>query len=496
MFMAVANFGVRPLSVLASIFLLRLLNPEDFGTVALAMILFNTANLFTDLGMQTTIVQTRDDLKKVTFYAFVVVNVASLLFYLLVFIFAPQLATLLGGDADLVPILRWLGIIIVLDGLWIIPEAVIRRDLDFKPLAYNRLLVELLSGIVAVVLAYLGFGIYALVFSTISAEAIRVIYLWWAAPRGWLKPARYDHEIGRHMFSYAVPTTTSGIMRYFSQHTDDWIVGRQLGTTALGYYSKAYDITSRLTYMFSNLVFGNILLPSYAKIQDDLKRLERAYLKSTTLVLLTMIPVSVGLAILADLIVPVLFGEKWLPMVVTWQIFSLYALTRPISANSSPLFQAVGKPGYNLQATIVVLVIMIPLVFLLIGPYGINGAAIAVSTAYFIAMLFNVWQVNRILPGSALRTLTTNLSLAPAGLVMGLVVYLAEDPIIELFGGQNWASLLVLVAIGAVVYISLAFLLQRPLFVELYQLAGEALGLHKRFPRFFQPRARKQINTP
>lgn len=493
--MAAATIGARPISLVFSIFLLRLLSPDDFGTVALAMILFNTANLFTDVGMTSAIIQTKDDIHKVTFYAFTIANSASLVFYVVVFIFAGPIAQLLGGDESLVPILRLLGIIVVLDGIWTIPEALLRRNLEFKKLAVTKVAIDIVSGATAVALAFMGFGVYSIVIGTIMSETIRVIMYSIQAPKGWLRPYAFEREPIAGLIRFGAPTMLAGIGRYFSQHWDDWMVGRVLGTAALGYYSKAYDMTTRMTFMFSTALFGNVLQPSYAKLQDEPKRLERAYLKSTSLVMLTMVPVSLGLLVLANIIVPVLFGAKWLPMVPVWQIFSIYALTRPISANSSPLFLATGRPNQNLYATILLVVVMVPLVLLVIEPYGIVGVAAVVSITYLIGMIFNMFQVNQMLPGTGLKTLKMVMPFFVAGGVMVLVILLVRDTVIRLAGGANVLSLIILVVIGALTYLSMILVLQRTLIMEMLDLSTEALGLRTRLPASFQRRLAANKNN-
>ena len=123
LFMASITIGTRPISTLLAIILARLLSPEDFGLVALAMVLVRAANLFTDMGMRPTVVQTKQDIGKVSYYAFVIVMVASAIVTIIIMLLAAPLASLLGGGEALVPIVRWLAIIVTIDGLWIIPEA-------------------------------------------------------------------------------------------------------------------------------------------------------------------------------------------------------------------------------------------------------------------------------------------------------------------------------------------------------------------------------------
>jgi O-antigen/teichoic acid export membrane protein len=201
--------------------------------------------------------------------------------------------------------------------------------------------------------------------------------------------------------------------------------------------------------------------------------------------------VAVGIFILAEAIVTVLFGEKWLSIIPVWQIFSLYALTRPISANASPLFMAVGKPGYNLHASLLGLAVVIPLVLWLIGPLGIIGVAAAVSVSHLVTMVFNVYQVNRLLPGTARQTMMLNFPFAITGGLMALGVQLAKVPLLQQTGGEyNIISLVLLIAIGGLIYLSLTLILQRELLKEIFGLMSKAIGLDKRWPRLVPQRLR------
>lgn len=491
MFMASLSLVMRPISMALAIVLLRLLNPADFGLLALAMILFNTANLITDLGLRPAIVQTKHDIRKVAHYAFVLVMLASMAMTGLVILLAPPIASFLGGGEELIPILRWMAVYITVDGLWIVPEALLRRELRFKQLGLSQIPGELASTLIAIPLALMGFGVWSLVIGNISGQLLRSALLWaYYRPWIWLKPQKWEREIVTSLFRYGLPTMGGGALRYIQTQIDTWLVGRNFGTTSVGYYGRAYDLTTRLSDMLTSSIFGNVLFPSYAKMQDDRPRLARAYLKSTNMVFLMIVPLSVGLAITASLLVPVLLGPKWLPMIPIWQIFALYGLTRPISTNASPIFLAVGEPKRNLTASLLLLAIMVPAILLVMRPYGVAAVALVVSGAHLVTMLFNVFQVNQILPGTARKTFTQSLPFFAAGGVMALGVYLLTEPILTVLGGKNIASLLAVVLVGALIYIAMTLLLQRALVLELYELFVKALGIDRRWPRLVPQRLR------
>lgn len=491
---AAITFAMRPLAMALAIYQARLLTPEDFGLVALAMLLLATANLFTDVGMKSALVQTDHDIHKAAHYAFVIVFGASVIFTSLVIVLARPLASILGGGASLVTILRWMAVYILVDGLLVVPEALLRRNLRFKALGLSQLPSEIFSTVITIILALMGMGVWSLVMGTLGGQLLKTSYLWYSyRPWIWLRPQKWDKEIVRSLFRFGIPTMGGGGFRFIQDQIDTWIIGRQLGPVSVGLYSKAFSLTTRLGTMLTSSIFGNVLFPSYSKIKEDIPRLTRAYLKSNKMVLLIIVPLSIGLAITAPLLVSVLLGDQWIPMIRVWQLFALYGLTRPISVNSSPIFLAVGQPRRNISASTVLLLVMVPSLLLLIGPYGIEGAAVAVSGAHFITMFFNVYQVNKILPGTARQTLKQSIPFLVSGVMMAVGLLLLQDPILYLAGGPNSLALLLQITVSALIYVAMILLLQRDLVIETYELVILALRIDRRWPRLLpaQLRSRK-----
>lgn len=482
--MTAVTFGIRPVTMLLSVILLRLLSPDVFGLVAMSMIIVGTANSITNWGMHAVIVQTKSDIEKVSFYAFIIVMSASLLMTIVIILFAVPLAGFLGGGQELVPILRWMAFYITIGGLAVIPSALLSRQLKFGLLSLATIPGEIAFAIIAIPFAYMGYGVWSLVIGRLLGNFVTAGILWiYCRPWIWLRPHKPERDILKPQLSYGTRVAGGSITHFFQNQGDTWYVGRFLGATDAGIYTKAYDLTTRLTDMITSVIFGRILFPSYTRIQDDRPRLMRAYLKSTNLVLLVIVPLAFGLAFTAPLTVKALIGEQWLPMIPVWQVFSLYSLTRPISTNSSPLFMAVGQPQRNITASLVVIFSMIIAIVLLAPSMGVIGVALGVAIAYTVAMLFNVYQVETILPGTALKTGLQSLPLLLSGVIMSAGLLLLEDPIVALAGGENVLALLLLVSAGALIYGVTIFLLQRELVTELYELFIRAIGIDRRWPR-------------
>lgn len=476
-------FIVRPLNIVTTIILARLLTPEDFGSVALVMLLVNSSSLFAGLGMGAALIHTEQDRNKAAFYAFIVTVISSTLLFTIVFTNAYWLAQFLG-NVTVTPILRQLSVAIILFGINTAPEALLSKDLRFERVASIRLTSELLYLILALLLAFAGLGVWSLVYARLLSLLLHVILTWIASPGwAWLTPARWDADVMSSLMRFGLQNTASSFVSYLHTYWDDWLVGRRFGTAALGYYSKAYELSNRTLYMFTGVI-TNVFFPYYVKVRDDRAALNRAYLKSFRVLLMIMAPISLGILVTASELVIVLFGENWLPMIPLLQIYSIMVLTRPISANTSPLFMALGRPDLNTRAGTLLLVVMIILALSLLD-MGTIGVAIAVVIAHIVGMIFNVYQVQTLLPGTARQTILAAWPSLLSAVVMAFAV-LAAKPLIAAWTGSPYTfiGLLALCIVGGVTYGLMQLLTQRPLLKEVMELALGSFGYRKRGARF------------
>lgn len=482
MFLGGVALIVRPLNMIGTIILARILDPSDFGAVALAMVLIGTSYMFIGLGMGSALIQSDTDQDKAAFQTFVVTVVSGTAVFLLIRSNV-ELATLVLGDIDIAVFNSLLPLILVY-ALIIIPEAMLRKQLLFGRVSVATIASEITYLAVSITLAWLGYGLWSLVYGQLSNALVRLVLIWLFNPTwSWLIPKRLDFSLFRSLFRYGLPVTGGGLVSYFHTHWDDWFVGRQFGTTQLGYYTKAYDLSNKTLSSLSRTVINGVFFPSYSRIRNDRDRMRRVFLKGTRVVLLMMVPISLGLLVLSPELVPVLLGEKWIPMIPTLQVYSFMVLFRPISSNTVPLFMGAGRPRYVLYAGIVLSVVMVPAVLLLSG-LGIVGVAIGVVVSHIVGAGYNLLQTERIIPGAAVAALRAFVPFLAVGLVMAIVVQLLKPIIMPLGGAYPLLAVLALVAIGAVVYLGLIFMVQKDLVIELIQLSVSALGLGGRFSLF------------
>ncbi len=465
-----ASIGMRVFSVFTSIILARLLLPTEFGQVDLAMVVLTIVSIFSTLGLPAAVIQTSADSKKAAFSAFVLTFSAAC-FVSLVFLFsAPWLGFLLG-DPSVIPVLRWLSLTVVLAGAMRIPEALIQKNLLFGRLSIIGILSEVSTTALSIALAWMGWGVWSLVYGMIAGATLNAVLAWMFCPGlGWFRFSQWDRKIARQMLGFGVQMVGSTSVYTFYSYVDNYAVGRMLGTEALGHYGRAFNLTSK-TVDSVNRTIGVVLFPSYSQLQKDKEQLSRAYLKSLRIISSITIPIALGLFAVADELIPTLMGKAWIPAIPALKVLSLMSLLKPVSSTTSALFISTGHPGFNLRAGLAVTATLIPGILLLL-PWGIVGVAYAVVIAHAVGLAYNVFQVQTILPGTVRAMGQAVLPAFAAAVVMALSVMALRVVMPAMsFSGSKYFTLGCLVAAAVVVYGALFAITQRRLLLELVDLA-------------------------
>lgn len=471
-----ATMTLRAVTLVTSVLLLRLLDPVAIGVVGGAAVVLSTTNLFAGFGLGIALVQTRLDRGKAAYQSFVVNATTGAVLTLIIFLGAGFFAGLLDHP-EVMPVLQWMSTLLFFSSLVMVPEALLQKDLQFGKLSRIVIATELWYISSSLGLAYLGFGYWSLVWAALSRALLNVTLYWWFAPRReWLTPKPWDGALMKSLLTFGLHSTGGGIITYIYSIVDTMTVVRWLGIGALGLYKQAMDFTSRSVDTINN-VLGAVLLPSYARIQDDPDRLSRAYLKSIRLVSFVTVPVSMGMAITAPEVISSLLGAKWVGMIPAFQVLACVGLVKPLSASTSALFLSTGRPVYNIRAGLVVLFTMLPLFAALLWA-GIVGIAFAVLIAHIVGLAFNVYQMQTVLKGTALRMILAPGPAIGAGLVMMIAVELSKWPLGLVGGGHRGiATVIGMILVGVLAYTVTLYFVQREQVLEVKGL------LYARFRR-------------
>ena len=454
---------------MSGIILARLLDPRDFGLVTLAQVALLTAGVLAGLGMNAAVIHSHEERSRVAYHALVMSGLAGIVTLLVVLIFAQPLSDLLG-DPSLAPILRWMAVLLPMTAFTIVPEALLQKELLFGRVSAVVIGTEVFYMAIAIGMALSGFGVWSLVYGSLGKATLTMVLMWILLPgKGWVAVQSWDKRLGSNLLRYGIRTTGSGIVTFVYQMVDNFVVGNKLGPTALGFYGKAMDFTSRTVDGFSNVI-GVVLFPSFATIKTEKERLSRAYLKSLRVTSFVTVPLALGILVTADAMVNVLLGEKWTPMIPALQILSLVSLVKPLSASTSALFFAAGRPEYNMRAGLVVLAVMLALIPFLLA-WSFPGIAGAVLAAHIIGFAFNIYQVHRVLPGTGVRMIPAIAPALLAGAAMSAAVVGIGMVLVGQDGsGETIVTLGVMVTVGAAVYAAALYTLQKNAVLEVIEL--------------------------
>ena len=335
----------QAISFLVFSLLARLLDPESFGLISLATLFIAFINLFVDQGLSTAIIQRREIGREHLDTAFW----SSFSIAFLMTLTSIASAGVIGNfynQPNLTPVIRWLSLSFLISSLNSIQSAIFQRNLDFKPLAIRSSIATLGSGVVAVNMALMGFGVWSLVGLQLSNGIIQVIVLW--SSSDWRPGLNFSKKHFSELFSFGINDVGIKILDFGNRRSDDLLIGYFLGPTALGYYSLAYRVLLVTTQLLTG-VTSRVALPAFSKIQDDPDRIRNAFYKVTRLTSFVSFPIFMGTAALAPELVRSLFGEKWLPSVPVMQILSFIGIIHSVTYFNGSVIMAMGKPSWRLK---------------------------------------------------------------------------------------------------------------------------------------------------
>jgi PST family polysaccharide transporter len=304
----VAESGRLGLQIAVTIILAHLLPVEAFGVLTLAMIVIGLASQIPDLGTGHALIQKSEISPPRIRAAFTLCVLSGVALTAAMWVGAPLAAEVFHTDA-VTPVLRLLAFAFLFTSLGATSRALLERQLDYRKL----LKVELVSyglgfGVVSLVLAWLDYGVWAMAWATVASAALRAVLLFVASPHP-VRPSLCAAET-RQLLNFGLGTSLTRLANYAAFNGDYFVVGRYLGSLALGLYSRAYQVMTLPMYQFS-MVVSSVLFPTYAKIQHDRALLRRAYLSSLALSAIVVFPLLTGMGIVAPELMTGVFGPKW-----------------------------------------------------------------------------------------------------------------------------------------------------------------------------------------
>lgn len=368
------NIVATVLGVIRSVILARLLTPEVFGLMGLAGIAIRAIETFTRPGIAQALIVRQQDFDEASATAFTLLVLRGCLLAVLIVLIAPFIGRFYENE-QLASILQGLAFVFVLIGFTNIQTIARQKELDFRQLTYLSTAATSITTIVTVVAAFLLRDVWAMVIGQLANAALHTL-LSYRFIQGRIRFA-WNRAVATELLSYGKFITGSSIIVFVATEIDSAVIGKMLGPELLGYYALAATIANLTTANLSRMASG-IMMPAYSKLQADTAALRKAFLTTLSLVMHLMLPAGIGLIILAEPVVALVYGKKWLPAVVPLQLLVVSGLFLALVTFNGYLFQGAGRPQFAFRLGSLRLAIVALLIVPLTMRYGLNGAALTV----------------------------------------------------------------------------------------------------------------------
>ena len=465
---AAQKWGVRLISFFVTLVLARLVLPESFGLVAYATVFISFAGVFIDQGFSDAIVQFAHLDREHLDTAFWIGVLTGIAFTLATFLSAGLIANLLH-EPRLAPIIKWLSLSFILSPLSGVQGDLLRRKLAFKVLMIRSMISTVISGTVAVVMAFLGFGVWSLVAKLLVDSAVNVIVMWRVSD--WRPGFHFSRSHFKQLFSFGINIVGGDFVDFLSVHSDDFLIGYFLGPVALGYYTLAYNLLIMLTDILVS-VPNKVSFPIFSRIQNDLERMKSAFYEVTQLQSLMAFPVFLGLCAVAPEAVRVLYGDNWAASIPVIQILMLMGIVRSASYFYSSIFRASGKPSWRFGIYALTAAFNVA-GFLIVVRMGIVAVAVSYVVVSYTLMPLYFLLIQKLIHITIRSHLSQYFPAFVASLVMISVVLGLKH-----FLGENFSMairLAFLVIAGALIYLVSIRLIRPVMFTKILELAQMAM---------------------
>jgi len=407
------------ITFIVGIILARILSPREFGLIGMITVFIAVSESFINSGFSSALIR-KKDCTNIDFSTVFYFNLAAgILFFLILFFTAPFIAGFFD-EPQLTVIVQVLGIVLIIDSFTLIQRTILTKRIDFKLQARISVIASLGSGVIAIVMAYKGFGVWSLVAQRIAKQGLNSIFLWlW---NRWKPLLVFSMQSFKELFGFGSKLLISGLIDTIYQNIYYLIIGKYFSAQELGYYTRA-DGFQRIPSQSLNGVIGRVSYPVLASIQDDKPRLKNNYQKLISSTMFITFILMLGMAAVAEPMIITLIGEKWRPSIIYLQMLSFVGMMYPLHALNLNMLQVSGRSDLFLKLEVIKKILAIPTI--VIGVlWGIKIMILGMMVNTLIAYYLNSYWSGRFIGYSFKQQVVDILPSFGLALTMALFVYI------------------------------------------------------------------------
>ena len=439
---SVQRFGTMFISFISNLVLARLLLPEDYGTIGMLMFFMALSNTFIDSGFGTALIQkkkpTQEDYSTIFYW-----NIFLSLFFVIILYFAAPSIADFYKMPKLCSILRVQSWLLVINAFSIIQRNRLVKSFDFKKLAFRDLFANSMATVVAITMAYCGFGVWSLVARNLLSGLLGSITLWYVTK--WRPSFIFVWKSFRELFQFGGLMFLSHLLETVYLNIQTLIIGKFYSAKDLGFYTQAKRL-EELLYASLMSVLTQVTFPVFAAIQDDLKKLKATIQTNIRTLSFLSIPLSFLLIIIAKPLMLILFTSKWEQSIPYFQLLCLMGLIHSINVIHTNLLKALGKGKLYIYTRLLKRIIGLSFIFLGVQ-YSVMGMMIAITLSAYFCYLINFFVTKRVLNYGIVEQLKDLIPYFILSIIAGLVAYFTGRLV-----NNMYALLFVQVSIYGLIY--------------------------------------------
>jgi len=445
------RFSLQGIQLVVSIILARLLEPAQFGLIGMLSLFMALAQSILDSGFGSALIQKKDaeHIDNCSIFYFNIV--VGIFLTVILILSAPAIATFFDQPI-LIPLTRFLSLNIFINGFALVQSTILTKQMNFKAQLKVNLISVILSGLIGITLAYLGWGVWSLAIQSVLNTLFRTILYWISS--AWKPSLIFSFSALGTMFFFGSKLLLSGLLDTFFQNIYQAFIGKMFSVSELGFYTRAMTMEQTAVTATSSSL-GRVLFPAMAPLQDDVNRLRQAYKKTIGISLFFHFPLMFGLIGIADPLIKFLMTDKWAPSIPFFQLLCISGLLYPLQVLNLNILKVKGRSDLFLRLEILKKTIVV-LAILLTYRWGVTGLIYGQIGISIIAYFLNSFFSGQLINYSMIEQIK---DISPSFITAGLMGFL-------LLGVKDFLSfsflpqIIIMTIIGVIVYLLLNWIIK------------------------------------
>lgn len=458
------RFAARGISLIVSIILARLLSADDYGLIALTTVFTNLSEILIDAGFSVALIQKKEVDKDDYACVFTISLIISGCLYFLLFLSASFISTYYAKP-ELTSVLRVMGLVLFIQAFASTRNAYVNRNMQFKLLMKCNTLAAVISGLIGIIVALFGLGVWVLVIQRLLQQIIITVLLFKKIK--WRPKILFDKRKAKDLFGFSAGVIGASFINYIENCVNSLVIGKHYSISDLGYLDKATLIPEQIS-LNSFGAMTNVLLPTVASYQNDIEKLLMVIRKVVRYTTFLLFPIMIGVLVVSREVVIILFTEKWLPSVPLMKSICIYYIATPLMLIDIQVFFGLGNSRIRFKTEIVRLMFILFGVFLCCFVFKLDIRYIAMSNAFAVCLgtLVTHVEVKKLIGYTIVDRLKDSYKAILSTIVMTFLVVMSSV-FFKRYIQSTFAIMIIKIFVGVVTYVLSSIFLKNKVFYEI-----------------------------